>query len=35
MNIRPTSDHPTERALWTVSLVVLLLAALFMLGAWN
>lgn len=35
MNIRPTTDHPIERALWTATLVILLLAALFMLGAWN
>lgn len=35
MNIRPTTDHPIERVLWTVALVVLLLAAFLMLGAWN
>ncbi len=35
MNIRPTTDHPIERALWTAALVVLLLAGFFMLGAWN
>lgn len=35
MNIRPTADHPIERALWTTTLVILLLAALFMLGLWN
>lgn len=35
MNLRPTTDHPIERALWTITLATLLLAALLMLGAWN
>ena len=35
MNLRPTVDRPVERALWTVTLIVLVLAAVLMLGAWN
>lgn len=35
MNLRPTADHPIERALWTITLIVLVLAAFVMLGAWN